>query len=171
MTYLRATKKVLSRLPRPELHETKPDETALGDWYVNRVVVDRQPLLLLISSRSLLPLVAPARDVHSLPGRLPNMVRARLERLGVDAALIEAEVRAIGPVHVAPTADRSVLGILTDFSRTLPYYFPTQPWGERELIEAEAKLADTPCYVTRKYEDTVWPEEMTAELLRRHWSG
>jgi hypothetical protein len=42
VAYLRATKKVLSRLPGPNLPETEPDETALGDWYVNRVVVVQQ---------------------------------------------------------------------------------------------------------------------------------
>jgi len=27
-------------------------DTALGDWYVNRLIVDRQPLLLLVSAAS-----------------------------------------------------------------------------------------------------------------------
>lgn len=171
MVYLRATKKVLSRLSRPDLHVIEHNETALGDWYVNRIVIDRQPLLVLVSSKSLLPIVAPARNVRGLPVRLPDMVRARLERLGVDSTSIDAEVRAIDSVHVAPTADKSVLGILTDFCRTLPYYLPSQAWGEHEMFEAERKLADTPCFVTRKYEDTIWPKEMAVKLLRQRWSG
>jgi len=169
MTCLRATKKVLSRLSSPDHQGGELSATALGDWYVNRIVVDRQPLLVLVSSMSLLPILAPARDVRNLPGRLSGMVRARLERLGVSTMLIDAEVQAIDPVHVAVTADRSVLGILTDFCRTLPYYLSTQVWGEPELFEAERKLADTPCFVSRKYEETVWPAQMAVELLQQRW--
>ena len=56
-------------LPSPSAIVAVSD-TALGDWYVNRLVVDRQPLLLLVSSSSLLPLLMPARGVRSLPERL-----------------------------------------------------------------------------------------------------
>jgi hypothetical protein len=170
MTYLRATKKVLSRLPNPDNQSPEHNATALGDWYVNRVVIDRQPLLLLVSSMSLLPILAPARNMRGLPGRLPSMVASRLERLGVNGGLVGAEVRAMDPVHVAATTDRSVLGILTDFSRTLPYYLPAQSWGEQDLFEAERILADTPCYASRKHEETIWPKQRAVELLRRRWS-
>ncbi len=171
MTFLRATKKVLTRLPPPSIPKAEAPKTALGDWYVNRVVVDRRPLLVLISSKSLLPIVAPARDVRGLPGRLPELVERRLHRLGADSFLIEAEIRALSPVHVAATNDRSVLGILTDFCRTLPFYLDTKYWGEVELVEAEAKLADTPCFAGRRSEETVWPDRKAVELLWRHWSS
>jgi hypothetical protein len=41
---LRATQKVLRSLP-PATTVAVETDTALGDWYVNRIVVDRQPLL------------------------------------------------------------------------------------------------------------------------------
>jgi hypothetical protein len=91
MVVLRATKKVLSKLSA-EPGRVAASDTALGDWYVNRLVVDRQPLLLLVSACSLLSLLLPARDVRTLPGRLPTLVATRLQRLGIAAALIDAEV-------------------------------------------------------------------------------
>ena len=81
MVILRATLKVLHSLPKPTATSNTSD-TALGDWYVNRVVVDRRPLLLLVSSKSLLPMLEPARDVRGLPGRLDLLVAGRLQRLG-----------------------------------------------------------------------------------------
>jgi uncharacterized protein DUF6933 len=63
MVILRPTKKLGALLP-PEKSVPVSHDTALGDWYVNRIVVDRQPLLLLVSSASLLPLLLPARDVR-----------------------------------------------------------------------------------------------------------
>jgi hypothetical protein len=125
---------VLAYLPPPSAGVRDSDDTALGDWYVNRVVIERTPLLVLVSSKSLLPILEPARDVRHLPDRLPELVGRRLTRLGVDALLIRAEVSALAPVHVAPTSDRSVLGILTNFCLTLPYYLTHERSGEEEMV-------------------------------------
>ena len=113
MVVLRPTAKLRSFLPTVEV-STKSD-TSLGDWYANRIVVERQPLLLLVSSTSLLPVVTPARDVRALPGRLGAIVAARLRRAALEPEVIEAELHFTHPVVVAPTVDRSVLGIMVEF--------------------------------------------------------
>ena len=171
MVFLRATRKVLSRLPAPTPGQVAQDDTALGDWFVNRVVVGRKPLLVLISSNSLLPILLPAKNVRTLPVRLPALVSKRLARLGMADVLIRAEVSARDPVVVGPTNDRSVLGILTDFSGMLPVYARWEPPTEAGLIEIEGKLGNTPCFASRKLEDTVWPERKAAELMWRRWSS
>src|SRR6187397_860655 len=119
MVILRPTRKLraLFATARPV---AAASDTALGDWYVNRLVVDRQPLLILVSSTSLLPLLVPARDVQGLAGRLPALVRQRLFRLGIDSATVDAEIHAMSPVTVAPTVDRSVVGTMVDFASAVP---------------------------------------------------
>ncbi len=87
MIVLRATQKVLRLLPQSG-HSGGASDTALGDWYVNRIVIARQPLVLLVSEKSLLSILTPARDVKGLPERLPEAVAARLRRLGLDEAVI-----------------------------------------------------------------------------------
>jgi hypothetical protein len=89
MVVLRPTRKLRTALPVTEV--TGTSDTALGDWYVNRIVVDRQPLLLLVSSASLLAMLVPARDVRGLPERLADIVANRLARPGVATSRIEAE--------------------------------------------------------------------------------
>jgi len=80
MVILRPTQKLkallATRQPAPG-----GSDTALGDWYVNRLVLDRKPLLILVSSTSLLPLLVPARDVQGLacPDAMPR-VQARRAR-------------------------------------------------------------------------------------------
>lgn len=170
MVVLRATKKVLKYLPPPTVGAVDTGAAALGDWYVNRVVVDRRPLLVLVSSTSLLPILTAARGVGKLPDQLAGIVESRLARLGVDPLLARAEVSALGPVHVGPTTDRSVLGILTDFCSSLPYYLDGPHWGEAELFEAERLLAETPCFAGKKQVDTVFPDQASVELLWRRWS-
>ena len=166
MVKLRATQKVLRRLPGVA-DPAAPSDTALGDWFVNRVVADRQPLLLLVSALSLLPVVIRAKSVATLPDRLPALVGERLLNLGIPGRLIQAEVGAMSPVIVTRTVDRSVLGIMVDFAKALPYY-PSLV-EEAALWKIEALLEETPCFAGKKDEDVVFPIRKTHELLQRRW--
>lgn len=168
MVILRPTRKLSSLLPATDIVPVSSD-TALGDWYVNRLVVDRRPLLLLVSSTSLLPMLIPAREVRGLPDRLATVVEARLKRCGVDDRTIAAEVRAMASVAVGPTADRSVLGIMVDFAKAVPYHLQPGQWGEAALRLAEERLAETPCHAARSFDRVVFPDKKASEVLRAKW--
>ena len=169
MVFLRATRKLLRYLP-PVSTSDLSSGTALGDWYVKRMVVDRVPLLILVSSRSLLPLVLRARDVRSLPERLPDLVRARLRRLGVPPELVEAEVAEMSPVEVAKTVDRSVLGVLVDFGKLLYHVLP-EVWNEDDFRQMESRLAQTPCFAGRGFDQAIVPRSKAPELLLARWGA
>lgn len=168
MVVLRATRKVLRLLPESATIPQGSD-TALGDWYVDRVVVGRQPLLLLVSSTSLLSVLTPSRDVRGLPDRLEVLIATRLQRLGIPAPLIEAEVTAMDPVLVAKTSDRSVIGSLIEFRGTIPFYVPAEGWRDELTPLIESRLAEIPCRVTRRMEDTIYPRDDAFELLQAKW--
>jgi hypothetical protein len=146
-------------------------DTALGDWYANRIVVDRRPLLLLVSSKALLPLLLPARDVRSLPERLPALVASILRRLGVAPAFITAEVAAMTPVVIAPTRDRSVLGVLVDTAKSVPYHLEAGRWDDTTLPFVEARLAETPWHAGKRSSDVVFPSEAAPRLLADRWGA
>lgn len=168
MVTLRATQKVLKRLPPVSADEALSD-TALGDWYVNRLVVDRQPLLLLVSSRSLLSIIERARNLRQLPERLPGLVAQRLKRLGVEEGLIEQEVKAMHPVRVGPTRDRSVLGTLVDFAKTIPVFLPVNDWHLDDLQLVEMRLAETPCRVPGSRRGVIFPQDDAPRMLEETW--
>ena len=155
-------------LPPTGSAATSPD-TALGDWYVNRIVVDHQPLLLLVSSVSLLPMLLPARDVRSLPERLAHLVETRLRHCGIDSRAIEAETQAMTPVAIRPTVDRSVLGIMVDFAKSVPYHLKPGHWNEGTLRLVEEKLAETPCHAGRPFDGVIFPEKKAPEVLNAKW--
>ena len=166
MVILRPTKKL-----RPFLQVvtvSTPSDTALGDWYVNRIVVERQPLLLLVSSASLLPVVLPARDVRSLPDRLGAVVASRLRRFGVEPEAIGAELHAMNPVIIAPTVDRSVVGIMVDFAKAVPYYSGDLR-TDQGLAGLEDWLAQTPCHASWTDDRVVFPNRKAPALLRAKW--
>lgn len=168
MVVLRATKRVLAKLV-PAPRAVMASDTALGDWYVNRLVVDRQPLLLLVSSLSLLPILAPAREVRRLPTRLAALVATRLRRLGIPEPLIDAEIAAMDPVCIAATQDRSVLGSMVDFAKAIPFHLPSGKWDVTTLPFIESRLAETPCRVSDHDEATIWPGRTTPDLLSARW--
>jgi hypothetical protein len=155
-------------LPATTATPPAPD-TALGDWYANRLVVDRKPLLLLLSSRALLAILLPARELRTLPLRLGDVVAQRLRRFGIEKQLIDAEVAAMGRVHVAKTSDRAVVGIMVDFANMIPYHLARGAWYESTLPFVEAKLARVPCFSSRSDAQTVFPELATRTVLADRW--
>ena len=170
MVVLRRTRKLEGALPINEGAHA-PSLTALGDWYVNRLSVDHKPLLLLVSARSLLPILIPARAVAQLPNRLAEIVAARLKRLSVPSHLIDAEVGAMAPVTVGPTVDRSVLGIMVAFAKVVPLCLDPGGWNESTLPFVEARLAETPCYAGKRFEDVVFPDRKAPALLAAQWGA
>ena len=168
MLVLRATQKVLRLLPQSAGDEDVSD-TALGDWYINRTVIDRQPLLLCVSSNSLLALLTPASDVKSLPGRFPKLVAQRLELLGIDAYLIASELTAMQDVRVGRTLDRSVLGTMVDFAKVLPYYLTHNTRDTMDFRLAERRFSETPCRCGSR--NAIWPHSETLRLLTVRWQN
>lgn len=170
MVILRATKKVLKALPE-SASETDASDTALGDWYVNRLVVDRQPLLLLVSSASRLAMLTPARDVKNLPERVDEMVATRLRRLGIDEQLVRAELAAMDTVRAGSTKDRSITGQLVDFAKAIPSYLPVGEWNDSNLRLTEDRLAETPCLAGKSYGEAIIPAHAAARLLQDKWTN
>lgn len=170
MVILRATRKVRQLTPTT-LDPDAVSDTALGDWYVNRLVVDGQPLVLMVSALSLLSMLVRAREVRTLPERLPGLVEQRLSRMAVPTRWIRSEVEAMRPVVVAKTVDRSVLGTLVDFAKTIPYHLPEGGWDDDALLRVEDRLAATPCRVVRRWEDVIFPRRKAPELLEAKWVG
>ena len=168
MVVLRATQKLAKLLP-PSTDPAAASDTALGDWYVNRLTVDRQPLLLLVSARSLLAIVAPARDVRGLPERLPGLVATRLKRLGIPAQLIAAERAAMAPVVVTKTIDRSVVGIMVDYAKMIPDYLPVAGWDATTLPFVEVMLEGNPCHAGGPEAAVILPDRATPRLLSDRW--
>ena len=170
MVVLRATQKVLKLLPESAGNSVS-STTALGDWYVNRIVVDRQPLLLLVSSTSLLSIITPARDVRRLPRRLAAIVKERLRRLGINENALASEVGATTVVTVGKTVDRSVTGQMVDFAKAIPYYVRESGWCESELKAVEDRLAETPCRASGPSQNVIFPRETALGLLESTWSA
>lgn len=166
MLVFRATKKAQRHLPPLTLDSDARSTGALGAWYVNKVLCVRKPLLLIVSSTTLLPLLVPAIEGRHLLAHFPAILRQRLLRMGIDAALVEAEIATLVPAGVGTTVDRSVLGIMNDFVHQLQVH-----WGlGRDVGDwpaSEDHIAHTPCFAGSR--NCIWPDMEAPKRLAEKW--
>jgi hypothetical protein len=92
-----------------------------------------------VAANSLLSVIAPARNVKSLPLHFSEPVANRLRRLGAEKNAIDAELAAMQPVCVGKTRDRSVVGTMVEFAKVLPYYLPASGWDTEDLKQKARK--------------------------------
>ena len=75
------------------------------------------------------------------------------------------------PVLVGPTIDRSVVGIMVDFAKGVPYYLDAGSWDDSSLAFVEQRLAETPCHAGKPSDHVVFPDAKAPELLAARWAG
>lgn len=145
MNAFRCTAKLRKRLGLEELPEPGPGRAVLGDWYAHLLTVDRQPLVLAVSERSLLAVVLPARDLKNVARHFLRAVRERLVRIGVNEAAVERELACLQPLAFAATRSRSVLGSLNEFVFQLKAR-AAHPLGRDWTPQTfEDELGEVPC--------------------------
>lgn len=77
----------------------------------------------------------------------------------------------MSPVVIGATIDRSVLGIMLDFAKGVPYYLEVGGWDDSSLDLVEDRLAETPCHAAKASDRVIFPDRKTPELLAKKWAG
>jgi hypothetical protein len=68
--------------------------------------------------------------------------------------------------------DWSVLGIMVDFGKGVPYHPGAGRWDDAALSEAEDRRAETPGHAGMPWGHVVFPEKRAPELLlAAKWAG
>jgi hypothetical protein len=106
MTALRCTAKLLKRLGISNPGDPPPPKNALGDWYANILFTRAGHYVLLVSERSRLPVLLPARDLPSLPPRFLQALTDLLADLDVPGHQIDREIGEMQPLYYAPLPQR-----------------------------------------------------------------
>ncbi|MFZ4795590.1 MAG: DUF6933 domain-containing protein [Blastocatellia bacterium] len=141
MYSLHCTKKLLDRLKRP-IAEAVESETRLGNWYAT-VLFWKPQMVLAVNEKTLLPVLLPLAPATTLVERFPQAVEEVLQALDMPEAVIARELQAMGQGAVCKTANRSLIGMMNEFSFLADSY--RYHFGTVELIEVMKKLVITPC--------------------------
>jgi len=114
MFTLHCTKKLLDRI-HPEVVAPRTPTTRLGNWSATALFWKPQ-MALLVNERTLLPVVMPLAPAATLAKRFPAALKDVLQALDLPADFIQAEMDGMGEVVYAKTANRSLIGVLNEFS-------------------------------------------------------
>ena len=164
MFYMHCTKKLLDRI-KPEISPSGQSDTSLGNWYATALFWKPQ-VALLVSERTLLPVLIPLAPATTLARRFPAQLALVLKEHGVAADFIAQEVWRMSRVHYAKTANRSAVGILNEFLRQAEFWLAAYGYergDDDDLLAISAKLAETPC--SPLYKGPISPDKALHELV------
>jgi hypothetical protein len=112
--------------------------TALGAWYAG-LLRWRRPVAL-VNEATLLPVLMPLPPARTLLERLPGALAELLAAHRLPAPSVEAEQAETADTRLAPTANRSVVGVLNEFAFVAEVHR-----GDGDgLLELSLELAATP---------------------------
>jgi len=145
MFTLHCTRKLRDRI-KADLAPPKPGDTLLGNWHATALFWKPQ-VTLLVSESTLLPVLMPLAPSGTLARRFPTQLALVLKAHGIGADAIAQEIWRMDEVTYAKTANRSLVGMLNEFSFLADCWRPR--FGE-DLVVLSQKLAETPCGPLRK---------------------
>lgn len=162
MLVVRGTKKLRDRVKGPVAEDGDGSTGVLGDWFATALFWKPQ-VALAVNARTFLPVFMPLAPAGKLLERLPDEIARVLALHGVDHATIDAERAEMASVRIAPTNDRSVVGVMTEFAFLGEHFF------EGDLTALSYRMASTPVGPLRSSHR--FPDHALAALLAERSSG
>ncbi len=146
MFTLHATRKLLTRTKQQGTDPAQNTNT-LGSWYAN--ILDWRPqTAFFVNESTLLPVLVPLTPVKTLLPRFIEEFQVVCNRLQLPQEFIETEVAAMSENVWSTTANRSVIGTMTNMSRTFEYILDRQQnYTMTDLAVKQATLLTGPEYL------------------------
>jgi hypothetical protein len=140
---VRATKKLRDRLGSSTPPDGRPSTTLLGEWYATALPWRPQQLILLVNEATLLPVLMRLAPSATVPSRIGPEIAAILAAHQTSPDVIDSELDQMRDCRFAPTANRSVVGIMNEFTYLADVYRRDDP--NLDLRQLALRLAETPC--------------------------
>lgn len=163
MFTIHATKKLRDRVKAPLTDAAGSPTTALGNWYATALFWKPQ-VALFVNEATLVPVLVPLAPAKTLAARFPAHLEAVLNTLGTDPRFVAAEVAATVDARWAKTANRSVVGIMNEFSYLAEFDHPDE--RSDDLVALAVRLAGTPC--SPLYTRHTFPDRELTALVAAH---
>jgi hypothetical protein len=137
---VRGTKKLRDRLQAVPAGDADASTGVLGDWFATALFW-RPHVALLVNQRTFIPVFMPLAPTATLLDRAPQAIAAVLRRHGAEEAFVASELTAMNEARIAPTNDRSVVGVVNGFASHGGIRWQR---GDTNLEELSAELATMP---------------------------
>ena len=140
---VRATKKLLQRVDRSPVPDGDRSTTLLRDWYASALLWRPQQVVPLVNEVTLLPVLMPLAPAATAAARIGDEIAAALAAHRAPRSVIDEEHSQMRDCRFGPTANRSVVGVMNEFTRLAEVYRAMNPG--QGLLELAMRLATTPC--------------------------
>jgi hypothetical protein len=162
MVIIRPTARLAKKLGQKLSAEQLTANSVFGSWYANCVSIGRTQLILLVSENTRLPILMKAAPYSSFFERFPASLLQLIASFGISNEQIRPEMEAMFEEPVfAKTQNKSVIGSLTDFAKTIDWYSIDPNNLDRHLFLLNVRLAETPISIF----DYKNPQEITRETF------
>jgi hypothetical protein len=161
---LHCTKKLLDRIKPSVVVSNGASTTYLGNWYATAFFWKPQ-VALLVNERTLLPVLMPLAPASGLADRFRGHLAAVLSAHFVPQSLIESELLQMNDVQYAKTTNRSLVGMLNQFTYLAEGYHGHL--DNNDLMAISMRLSETPC--SPLYKSAVSPDR-ELRLLVNDWA-
>lgn len=143
MVIVRATRKLLTRLGAAPVADVDNSTNLLGDWYATVLPWRPRQVALLVSEKTLLPVLMPLAPASTLLARFPTQLAELLREHQVDEAAIATECAETSNYRVAATASRSIIGSMNEFAFLAEAR--RQEQSDLDLLDLSIELSTVPC--------------------------
>jgi len=157
------TRKFLDRVGRPTAAPDDASTTSLGSWYAT-VLFWRPQVALFVNETTLLPVLLPLSPASSVLARFPMAVQAAFGRHGLAQPFIEAEIPQMEECRLATTKNRSVVGIMNEFTHLGEVF--REKTGPFDLEALSIRLAEVPC--SPLYSRQISPDRELKAITAQH---
>jgi hypothetical protein len=160
MLQIHCTKKLLDRIKQSATVPNGAAGTVLGNWYATALFWKPQ-VALLVNEKTLLPVLMPLAPATDLATRFPEQLASVLAAHGVPQQFIDNELAEMHEVQYAKTSNRSVVGIMNQFTYLAEGY--REYLETNDLLALSLRLSETPC--SPLYKSAVSPDRELKRLL------
>lgn len=162
MSYvIHCTQKLLDRIKPSATVPNGATGTLLGNWYATALFWKPQ-VALLVNEMTLLPVLMPLAPATDLAARFPAYLAGVLASHDVPKKFIDYELAQMNEVQYAKTSNRSVVGIINQFSYLAEGY--REYLETRDLLSLSIRLSETPC--SPLYKSAVSPDRELRALFK-----
>lgn len=158
---VRATKKLLHLAGPSTARDDDRGTTLLGPWYAT-FLFWRPRIVLLVNETTLLPVLLPLAPAATLNSRIAEEIGTALATHQASATFIDQERQHMQTAQLGVTANRSVVGVMTEFARLAEIHHHDDP--ALDPGELAVRLAATPC--SPLYKRNVSPDRELAAVLQ-----
>lgn len=156
---LHCTKKLFDRIKPSAIAPDGASGTFLGNWYATALFWKPQ-VALLVNEKTLLPVLMPLAPATDLAARFPECLASVLAAHDIPRQFIDHELAQMNDVQYAKTSNRSVVGIMNQFSYLAEGY--REYLETNDLLALSIRLSETPC--SPLYKGSVTPANELKEL-------